>query len=193
MSDLEALEVPQYEGAVADTARCGQHELVGGQLEVDGALGEDAVLEVEGPRVVGEDVREDPLHLRARRLGELTLAHESALGRTLARGLPGADLGVHVFELLGGDAAALDEDRAELVLGVVRRTEEDPAPTEIERLLVGGAIHLQGAGGSLPMEVHEEEGEGFRVDGTADGERVVGQEASRRPSSPPSAQGWIAF
>ena len=43
-------EVAQHEGAVADAPHGGEQQLLGRELEVDGALGQHAVLELEGAR-----------------------------------------------------------------------------------------------------------------------------------------------
>ena len=61
--DVEAVEVAQHEAAIGDAAHRGQHEPLGRQLEVDGALGQHAVLELEAARGVRDDVREDALDL----------------------------------------------------------------------------------------------------------------------------------
>ena len=47
--DVEVVEMAQDEGAIGDAAYRGEHDLLGGQLEVYGTLGKNAVLELEGP------------------------------------------------------------------------------------------------------------------------------------------------
>ena len=117
----------------------GQQQLLGRELEVDGALRQDAVLELERPRVPRQDVRQDAFHLHPRGVAQLPLVDEAALGEHLRERSPRADLRVHLVELLARDPAALDQDRAELVPRVVRGAEQDPAAPEVERLRDGSA------------------------------------------------------
>src|SRR6185436_20617087 len=128
---------------------------------------------------VGEDVREDALHLRPRRVRELALRDEARVGQDLRERIAGADLRVDVGELLRRDLAALDQDRAELVARVVRRSEQDTAAAKVEGFVIRRSLHLERAGGAPAVKLHDEEGKGLGIDLTADGERV-GQSASRR-------------
>ena len=83
---------------------------------------------------------------------------------TLASGLPGPDLGVDVLELLGGDLAALDEDRAELVARVVRRAEQDRGRRGSRGPSGTTVLPPSGSRWPLAVEVDEEEGEGLGID-----------------------------
>jgi len=107
------------------------------------------------------------------------LADEAGVGQHLGQRVARSDLRVDVLELLGGDLAALDEDRPELVARVVRGAEQDPARSEIQRLVVRGPLDLQRAGRASTMELDDDEGESLGIDLTAEGERF-GQGASRR-------------
>ena len=187
---LEVAEVAQDEGPVGDAPHRGEQHLLGRELEVDRALGKHAVLELEAARGIGDHVGEDPLHLGPGRLRQLALVDEAGVGKHLGQRVSGTDLGVDVLELLGSDLAGLDEDGPELVTRVVRGSKEDTSTPEIEGLLVGGALHFERAGRPLPVQVHEEEGKGLRIDVSADGQRV-GHRPSRR--FPPPLMGRIAL
>jgi hypothetical protein len=182
--DLEAVQVAQHEVAVAQPPDRGQHQPLGRQLEVDGALGQHAVLELEVARGVGDDVRQDALDLGPGGVRQLALAHVAGVGQGLGQRVARSHLRGHVLELLGRDLPGLDEDGPELVARIVGRSEEDPAAAEVKGLLVRGTFHLEGAGGSVPVKVHEEEWERLGVDAAADRESV-GQRASRALVSTP--------
>ncbi len=168
----EAFEVPEHEAAVGQAGDCGENELFGRELEIDGALGQDSVFELEAARGVGDDVGENPLDLDPRRIGQLALVDVTALGQHLGQRVAGPHLGVDVVELLLIDLPALDEDGPELILRVVRGTEENAAAPEVESLRVRRTFHLERAGGSLTVQVREKEGKSFGVDVPADGERL---------------------
>jgi hypothetical protein len=158
-------------GPVRDALDGGEQQLLGRQLEVDGALRQHAVLELEGARVPGEHVRQDALDLHARGFAELALVHEAALGEHLRERVAGADLGVDLVELVARDAAALDQDRPELVLRVVGRAEEHAPAAEVQCLRMDRAVDLERARGSVAMQIHEKVGKRLRVNVPADRER----------------------
>ena len=177
---VESVDVAQDEVAIGHAAHRRHHQPLRGQLEVDRALGQHAVLEVELAAGVGENVGEDALHLRARRFRQLALRHEAGIREDLRQRVAGADLPVDVRELLGRDLAALDQDRAELIARIVRGAEQDAAAAKVEGFVIRRAFHLQGAGGAPAVELDDEERKGLGVDLTADGERF-GQ--SRLPAT----------
>src|SRR5438128_1316706 len=165
---VEPAEVTQDEVAVGDPADRSENRALGRELEVHGALRQHAVLELEASRGIRNDVREDPLDLRAGRLAQLALADHTRLREHLRQRLSGTDLGIDVLELLGGDLAVLDEDRAELVARVVGGAEEDATPAEVERLLVRGTFDLEGSGGRPAVKIDEKEGKGLGINAAAD-------------------------
>ena len=180
---LHAVDVAEHEVAIGDAADGGDDDPLRGQLEVDRALGQHAVLELERAAVVRDDVGQDPLDLGPRRFGQLALVDEAGVGQDLGQRAARPDLAVHVLELLGGDLAAFDQDRAELVAGIVGGSEKDPARPEVEGFLVRGTRHLEGAGGPVTVEVDQQEREGGRVDRPAVGD------VSHRPSGHPEMDG----
>ncbi len=171
LEDRAEIDMAESEPAIGDALGGRQDEPLGGELEVHGALREDPVLELEGARLPRQHVGEDPLDLVPGRVTELALVHEAALGQDLGQGVARAHLGVHLVELLAGDAPPLDEDRAELVARVLRGAEEDPSSSEVEVLAMHRAGHLEGSRGPVAMQIHEEVGERRRLDVPADRER----------------------
>ncbi len=165
------LDVTQGEAAVGHPLHRREQQPLGRELEVHGTLGQDAVLELEGARVPGQHVGQDPLDLHARGVAQLALVHEAAFGQHLGEWVARTHLGVDLVELLARDAAALDEDRAQLVARVVRGAEEDAASPEVESLGMQRAGDLEGSRGPVAMQIHEEMGERRRLDVPADRER----------------------
>jgi hypothetical protein len=170
--------VTEGERAVGNPLDGGQQQPLGGELEVHGALGEDPVLELERPRVPGQHVGQDALDLDACGVVDLALVDEAALLQHLGQRAARAEPGVHLLELVAGDAADLDEDLTEVVARVVRGAEKDAARAEEELLRMHRAADLQGSRGPVAMQVHEEVGKRRRLDVPADRERF------RHPSSP---------
>ena len=170
-STVDELDVTQGEAAVGHPLHRREQQPLGRELEVHGPLGQDAVLELESARFPGQHVGQDPLDLHARRVAQLALVDEAALREHLGERVAGAHLGVDLVELLARDAAALDEDRAQLIARVVRGAEEDAAPPEVESLGMHRAGDLEGSRGPVAMQIHEEMGERRRLDVPADRER----------------------
>ena len=141
-STVDELDVAQREGAVGDPLDRREQQLLGRQLQVHGALRQHAVLELEAARGPGQHVGQDALDLHARRFPELALVDEAALGEHLRERVARADLGVHLVELLARDAAAVDQDRAELVAGIVGRAEQHPSPRKYSALGCTGPVTL---------------------------------------------------
>ena len=114
-----ALQDPDEEtGRLKDFER-GDEDLLRGQLEVEGALGEHAVFKLVaagGLRATGPD---DLFDFPPGRIADVLLGNMSALGESRRDGLPGLQPRHKVVKLLLSDLAPRNQDGAQLVLGRV--------------------------------------------------------------------------
>jgi len=90
--DFQASKMAKHEGPVSDLAYGAQDELLGLELEVDGTLGENPVLELERALTIAQQVAQDPLDLGLGRLAQLLLRDEAGVGQDLGQRVPRTNL-----------------------------------------------------------------------------------------------------